>query len=82
MVRQSFSLALIYVTPRRSPEKMSNTHKVLIFLGLAMFLILLIRLSISKEKVYTVEADIQLYREDPNLKEPKIEPREDAATEE
>jgi len=56
---------------------MSIIQKTLIAIGLVIIAILSARLIIHKETVYTSVAEVQLLREDPELKEAEIEAQED-----
>lgn len=55
-----------------STARMDKIHKVIISLGLIVIFVLLIRLIISKETAYTVEAEVQLIRHDPELRKQEI----------
>ena len=56
---------------------MSKIQKILVAIGIVIIAILSARLIIHKETVYTSVAEVQLLREDPDLKELKIEDSED-----
>jgi len=59
---------------------MSKIQKILIAIGLVIIVILSARLITHKEKVYTAVAEVQLLRDDPELKKQEIEALEDEIT--
>jgi cell division protein FtsL len=62
--------------------RMSKVHKILIETALIIIVILLARLIIHKEKVFTTVTKIQLLREDPELTKRKSEDLEKDMTSE
>jgi hypothetical protein len=79
--RQSIFVRMRGLTSFLLP-RMNKVHKILVGTALIIIIILLARLIIHKEKVFTTVTKIQLLREDPELTKRKSEDLENEMTSE